>query len=461
LTVVSLPFLLIFCVATLALRSPFGRTHRLSLLAIASLIFALASTEAVGDAVCLLAMAATGWFAVMAVRRNKNAWLLAGCLTVIILEFVAIRQVLPHEAMSSWPLYGPVLGSTIGLSYVMFRILHLIVDAHGDELPADVGLLPYLTYLFCYLTFLAGPIQRFPDFADGCRGAPVGPHLAAIRRFGPTIVGGFFKFAVIAGLFFELFNWTQAPGNGWPPAVDLALGLLAYAIYLYASFSGYTDIVRGFGGLVGLVPPENFDRPYLSADFLDLWSRWHISLSEWFKLYVFNPLTKALIAVDNRPAVVPYLGALGFFVTFLLMGLWHGLSPRYVLYGLMLGLGVSLNKLYQVAMGQWLGRRGYQALSRQSLYAAVARTLAVGYFVLALAFLWLVDPAAAGTPIDWLAATGLLLLSLLVLCTLADRVRAFDKIVASPAATMIQLALLLIYLFGAHETAPPLLYQFF
>jgi D-alanyl-lipoteichoic acid acyltransferase DltB (MBOAT superfamily) len=461
LTVVSLPFLLIFCVATLALRSPFGRTHRLSLLAIASLIFASASTEAIGDAVCLLAMAATGWFAVMAVRRNKNAWLLAGCLTVIVLEFVAIRQVLPHEAMSSWPLYGPVLGSTIGLSYMMFRILHLIVDAHGDELPADVGLLPYLTYLFCYLTFLAGPIQRFPDFADGCRGAPVGPHLAAIRRFGPTIVGGFFKFAVIAGLFFELFNWTQAPGNGWPPAIDLALGLLAYAIYLYASFSGYTDIVCGFGGLVGLVPPENFDRPYLSADFLDLWSRWHISLSEWFKLYVFNPLTKALIAVDNRPTVVPYLGALGFFVTFLLMGLWHGLSPRYALYGLMLGLGVSLNKLYQVAMSQWLGRRGYQALSRQSLYAAVARTLAVGYFVLALAFLWLVDPAAAGTPIDWLAATGLLLLSLLVLCTLVDRVPALDRIMASPAATMIQLALLLIYLFGAHETAPPLLYQFF
>jgi alginate O-acetyltransferase complex protein AlgI len=461
LTVVSLPFLLVFGAATLALRSPFGRTHRLSLLAIASLIFALASTEAIGDAVCLLAMAATGWFAVMAVRRNKNAWLLAGCLTVIVLEFVAIRQVLPHEAMSSWPLYGPVLGSTIGLSYVMFRILHLIVDAHGDELPADVGLLPYLTYLFCYLTFLAGPIQRFPDFADGCRGAPVGSHLAAIRRFGPTIVGGFFKFAVIAGLFFELFNWTQAPGNGWPPAVDLALGLLAYAIYLYASFSGYTDIVRGFGGLVGLVPPENFDRPYLSADFLDLWSRWHISLSEWFKLYVFNPLTKALIAVDNRPAVVPYLGALGFFVTFLLMGLWHGLSPRYALYGLVLGLGVSLNKLYQAAMGQWLGRHGYQALARDGLYAAAARTLAVGYFVLALAFLWLVDPAAAGTPIDWLAAIGLLILSLLVLCTLADRLPALDKIVESPAATMIQLALLLIYLFGAHETAPPLLYQFF
>jgi alginate O-acetyltransferase complex protein AlgI len=461
LTVVSLPFLLIFGAATLALRSPLGRTHRLAALAIASLIFALASTEAVGDAVCLLAMAATGWFAMKAVRRNKNSWLLAGCLSVIVMEFISVRQFLPHEAMSPWPLYGPVLGSTIGLSYVMFRILLLIVDAHGDELPTGVGLLPYLTYLFCYLTFLAGPIQRFPDFAESCRAAPAGAHLEAIRRCGPTIVTGFFKFAVIAGLFFESFNWTQAPGNGWPPAVDLALGLLAYAIYLYASFSGYTDIVRGFGGLVGLVPPENFDRPYLSADFLDLWSRWHISLSEWFKLYVFNPLTKALIAVNNRPALVPYLGAVGFFVTFLLMGLWHGLSPRYALYGLMLGLGVSLNKLYQVAMGQWLGRRGYQALARQGLYAAAARALAVGYFVLALAFLWLVDPATAATPIDWLVATGLLFLSLLVLCTLADRVPALDRIVAMPAATMIQLALLLIYLFGAHETAPPLLYQFF
>jgi D-alanyl-lipoteichoic acid acyltransferase DltB (MBOAT superfamily) len=461
LTVVSLPFLLIFGAATLALRSRPGRIHRLSALAIASLVFALASTEAIGDGVCLLAMAATGWFAVKAVRLNKNAWLLAGCLAVIVLEFVAVRQLLPREAMSSWPLYGPVLGSTIGLSYVMFRILHLIVDAHGDELPPDVGLLPYLTYLFCYLTFLAGPIQRFPDFAEACREAPARPHLEAIRRFGPTIVTGFFKFAVIAGLFFELFNWTQAPGNGWPPAVDLAAGLLAYAIYLYASFSGYTDIVRGFGGLVGLVPPENFDRPYLSADFLDLWSRWHISLSEWFKLYVFNPLTKALIAANSRPAIVPYLGAVGFFVTFLLMGLWHGLGPRYALYGLMLGLGVSLNKLYQMAMGQWLGRRTYQALARQGIYAALARALAVGYFVLALAFLLLVDPATAGTPVDWLAATGLLFLMVLVLCSLAERVPALDRIVATPAAAMIQLALLLVYLFGAHETAPPLLYQFF
>jgi hypothetical protein len=112
-------------------------------------------------------------------------------------------------------------------------------------------------------------------------------------------------------------------------------------------------------------------------------------------------------------------------------------------------------------MGQWLGRRGYQALARQSLYAAVARALAVAYFVLVLAFLWIVDPASAGTPIDWLAATVLLFLALLVLCTLADRAPALDGIMARPAATMIQLALLLIYLFGAHETAPPLLYQFF
>jgi hypothetical protein len=158
---------------------------------------------------------------------------------------------------------------------------------------------------------------------------------------------------------------------------------------------------------------------------------------------------------------VPYLGAIGFFVTFLLMGLWHGLGPRYALYGLMLGLGVSLNKLHQVAMGQWLGRRAYQALARQSVYAAAARALAVGYFILALAFLWLVDPAAAGTPVDWLAATGLLFFALLVLCTFADRLPPFDGMAAMPAVTVIQLVLLLIYLFGARETAPPLLYQFF
>lgn len=460
-TVVSLPFLLIFVAATLALRSRLGRDHRLPALAVASLAFAAASTESIGDGVCLAAMAATGWLVVLTVRRIKSPALLAVGLLCIVVEFVAIRELLPHGPMSSWLVMGPVLGSTIGLSYIMFRILHLIVDAHGDELPRDIGPLAYLTYLFCYLTFLAGPIQRYPEFARGLQKAPDGSHIDALREWAPRIIGGYFKLAALAGACFEAFTWLQSPSVDLPAFLTLALSLLCYALYLYISFSGYTDIVCGFGGLIGLELPANFDRPYLAADFLDFWSRWHISLSEWFKLYLFNPLVKALIGVNGRPALVPYLGAIGFFVTFLTMGLWHGVSPRFALYGVALGLGVSLNKLYQALMTQRLGRKGYNALVQGPFYASAARALAVTYFVLALGFIWVPSFSEAGTLGDWVEAAGVLLAAIFVLCVLAARTQQALPAFSHPLVAVLQLVLIATCLFVLHLSAPPLAYQFF
>jgi D-alanyl-lipoteichoic acid acyltransferase DltB (MBOAT superfamily) len=134
--------------------------------------------------------------------------------------------------------------------------------------------------------------------------------------------------------------------------------------------------------------PENFNRPYLATNFLDFWSRWHITLSEWFKFYLFNPLTKELLRVVDRPALAPWLGAVGFFVTFFVMGLWHGTSDRFVVYGLLLGAGVSLNKAWQVALTKRMGRRPYAALCARRWYRILARSLALSYFAFALILIW-------------------------------------------------------------------------
>src|SRR5262250_2889257 len=99
------------------------------------------------------------------------------------------------------------------------------------------------------------------------------------------------------------------------------------------------DVVIGIGRFYGFRLPENFDRPFAAGNFLEFWTRWHITLSNWFKVYVFNPGLRALAARVETPRAMPYLGVLAYFVTFLLMGVWHGSTRAFVIYGLLLGAG--------------------------------------------------------------------------------------------------------------------------
>lgn len=456
-SIVSIPFLLIAVVATLLLRNERWHTNRARILTLASLAFVAGATVSVGDALCLAAMAATGWVAIRLVSARKTMPLLAGAILLVIAEFLASRQVLPAIDAAPWLAIGP----TIGLSYVMFRILHLIVDAHGGELPDRLRPRDYVCYLFCYLTFLAGPIQRFPEFAAGLDAPSPDTPRVELRDGLPTIALGYLKFTAVAGIFFTIFLQGQAPPSWCPAPVALAASVLAFALYLYASFSGYTDVVRGIGRLAGIDLPANFDRPFLASDFLDFWSRWHISLSDWFKIYIFNPLVKALIAVNVRPAMVPYIGVLGFFATFLLMGLWHGVSERFALYGLALGGGVSVNKLYQVLAVRQLGRRPYNALVARPLHAAVARGLAVAYFALALGFLWAIAPASPDAVTSWAGAAAIVFVVVTLLCALATKLPAALPAVPRDLVSIGAIAVVLAYLFATRGTAPPLVYTFF
>jgi D-alanyl-lipoteichoic acid acyltransferase DltB (MBOAT superfamily) len=164
---------------------------------------------------------------------------------------------------------------------------------------------------------------------------------------------------------------------------------LCYAVYLYFNFSGYMDVVIGIGRLFGFSLPENFDRPFSSTSFLEFWSRWHITLSEWFKFYVFNPLLKTLTYRWDNPGSAPYLGVIAFFVVFLLMGIWHGSSYSFLLYGLFLGAGVSLNKLYEVEMRRRFGKAFYRSLGAHPLYGAFGGALTFAYWSMALTCFWM------------------------------------------------------------------------
>jgi alginate O-acetyltransferase complex protein AlgI len=161
-----------------------------------------------------------------------------------------------------------------------------------------------------------------------------------------------------------------------------------YPIYLYFNFSGYVDVVIGVARFFGIALPENFDRPFSSTNFINFWSRWHITLSSWLKTYVYNPLLMSLMKRFPARKIEPYLGVFAFFVTFFLVGAWHGQTSMFLFFGLLQGGGVSVNKLYQILMTKRLGKKRFIALGNNPFYAACMRGLTFTFFAFSLFWFW-------------------------------------------------------------------------
>src|SRR5579862_6091675 len=142
-SIASAPFLLVALATILILELEAVRRYRPAVLTIARVGFAVLSVASLLDAGSLILMAASGWIFIKLVAARRHGWLLAAAVVTIVLEFVATRQLVPGVV---W-LPGIALGRTVGLSYIMFRIIHMIIDAHGGELPDGIGRCDYVSYL--------------------------------------------------------------------------------------------------------------------------------------------------------------------------------------------------------------------------------------------------------------------------------------------------------------------------
>src|SRR6185437_9963217 len=120
----------------------------------------------------------------------------------------------------------------------------------------------------------------------------------------------------------------------------------------------------------------------------NFWSRWHITLSSWLKTYVYNPLMMVGMERISAPALAPYIAVFAFFVTFFLVGLWHGQTSEFIFFGFLQGGGVAANKLYQVLMQKRLGTKRYRALARNTVYTAICRGLTFTWFAFTLLWFW-------------------------------------------------------------------------
>jgi alginate O-acetyltransferase complex protein AlgI len=282
---------------------------------------------------------------------------------------------------------------TLGLSYILFRVLHLLIEAGDGGKARKISFGAYLLYTLNFTTFLSGPIQRYDEFARDQFAAepiPLGPRAIGLQL--ERIVRGFFKVNVLA-MMLEMLREDALAQLSLPfpmPQKFYAAFWLAivYPLFLYANFSGYIDIVIALARLMRVRLPENFDRPFSASSFLDFWNRWHITLSMWLKTYVYNPLLVALMRRASSPAMQPLLGVFCFFVTFFLIGLWHGRTSEFLVYGILLGGGISVNKLWQLGLARVLGRKGYKALAKNAFYIAFGRGLTFTFFAFSLFAFW-------------------------------------------------------------------------
>jgi len=281
----------------------------------------------------------------------------------------------------------------LGLSYIFFRILHLLIETGDGNEKQHIGPGAYLLYTLNFTTLISGPIQRYDEFArDQFANEPIalGPRVIGLQL--ERIIRGFFKVTVLSMLFRMVQEGALAQLQ--QPAT-LSLKLFAalqlagvYPFFLYANFSGYIDIVIAIARLMRVRLPENFDRPFSASSFLDFWNRWHITLSTWLKTYVYNPLLLALMRRISSLTLQPLLGVFCFFVTFFLVGIWHGRTSEFVIFGLMQGGGVAINKLWQLGSARVLGNKRYKALAKNPIYDAFARGLTFTWFAFTLFWFW-------------------------------------------------------------------------
>jgi alginate O-acetyltransferase complex protein AlgI len=321
----------------------------------------------------------------------ERRWLrsLAGSVLIVVFAYIWLKKYtfLPDAIFLRSPYF------TLGLSYIFFRVLHLLIEAGDSGGKRHIGLGAYLLYTLNFTTFVSGPIQRYDEFARdqfARESIALGPRTVGLQL--ERIVRGFFKVNVLAMLLHAVQEDALAqmsqPLPLWLKLFAAFRLAIVYPFFLYANFSGYIDIVIALARLMGVRLPENFDRPFSASSFIDFWNRWHITLSTWLKTYVYNPLLMAFMRRISSLALQPLLGVLSLFVTFFLVGVWHGRTSEFILFGVLQGGGVAINKLWQLGLTGTLGRKGYKTLANNPAYVALGRGLTFSWFAFTLFWFW-------------------------------------------------------------------------
>lgn len=272
----------------------------------------------------------------------------------------------------------------LGFSYIAFRLIHAI--DYQSQKHKVVSLEEFAIYVLFFPAISAGPIDQIQRFLNGLRSGAMNDHQAALYEGGKRFLIGLFKKFVVADMLgliaLNAENAEQVYSMGW-----MWVLLYTYSFQIFFDFSGYTDIAIGLGMLLGIKLPENFNHPYRRLNLKQFWDNWHMSLTQWFRAYFFNPVSRKLrrshpeISMTTL-AVITQLG------TMLLIGLWHGITWNFVAWGVWHGLGLFAQNVWD----QQIGKRVKKSLNPPLKKVYEVGGILVTFHFVALGWVWFALP---------------------------------------------------------------------
>lgn len=345
----SLTFLFAFLPVTLVLYFLAKDKYKNYVLLVASLIF-YAWGEPKYIVLMLLSIVFNYFIARLIDKKRKNKKMGLALLWVAVIVNIGALFIFKYLDFAIYNInlaFNFDLGQTglalpIGISFYTFQILSYVIDVYRKKVKVQKNIFTLGTYIALFPQLIAGPIVRYSDVEKQLqkREHSLDKFCDGFRRF----IVGFAKKVLIANnvaiIADVVFNEPSAQGLG-PVAIIIAL--LAYTLQIYYDFSGYSDMAIGLGKIFGFDFDENFNYPYAATSITDFWKRWHISLTTWFRYYVYIPLG------GNRCSKIKWVR--NFFIVWLLTGLWHGASWNFVLWGLFYAVILLAEKQF---LGKWI-----------------------------------------------------------------------------------------------------------
>ncbi len=313
--------------------------------------------------------------------NKKSLHLIYPAFTVFFLVVLLLLKYPYYCFVLSFGAFKPQLGflAWIGISYMFFRSVDLL--AYSSKSGQGLSLMTAANYLLFFPAIVSGPINRFRQFQmETDKPAPPLTLDAVIDLISR------YSFGVIKVLFIAPVCYKYSAIN---PDIQLAvcsfgqfvLSLVCYFFYIYFNFSGYTDCAIASGKFIGFTLPENFNNPLASRNLQNFWERWHISLSQWFRDYIFFNLMYKLKKnkIITNTVFATYVSI---FITFFIMGAWHGDTIGWIGYGLVLAFGLVITITYGRLADKYIPN--IRVIRENSIYRIFSAAGTIGYVCICL-----------------------------------------------------------------------------
>lgn len=269
-------------------------------------------------------------------RAMKMSLMFGVVMNLLILGFFKYYGLLMDTINAILPIDIPyrVLALSIGISFYTFQAMSYLIDVYRKEVKPQENVLYFALYISMFPQLIAGPIVRYIDIEEQLKERSINS-----TKFGEGamyFIRGLAKKVVLANTFGSVYEQVAAMQMGSFSTLTAWVGAIAYAFQIYFDFGGYSDMAIGLGKMFGFEFLPNFNYPYIAKSITDFWRRWHISLSTWFREYVYIPLG------GNR--CTPSRHILNLLIVWMLTGLWHGAQWNFMFWGLYYGVILILEK---------------------------------------------------------------------------------------------------------------------